>query len=242
VLINWLIKKSAIILLTIPFFVNGQDYNEAVHQSYLFFPYPMQEKKWHASLGVTFTTIPRVIAEEVQISVPAIDYHVLRKIAKGFYLDGRMNVQILQNHLSLGPRWTYIINNKFSFSLGDDIAWWFGVLNIEGFKTTANGWLNYPSLSAGYRINNGLLLTLKSELLINLYYQSKVADEMASYSHQAFSGWATGIILEQPFYKKTNFILGFRAIQTKFFWQTWCLFKTFKPKLFYPEFTMGINL
>jgi hypothetical protein len=238
----YLIERLIFICLGIPIFSQGQDFKDPVHQPYIFFPYPMEQNKFQSSLGLTFTTIPAVMAEEAQISAPAGDYHALRKINKGFYLDGRVHFQFLQNHFSLGLRWAFVVNPKLSFSFGDDIAWWFGILNIEGFKTNLNGWLNYPNFSAGLRVRKQILLTVKTEVLLNLYYQSKVSNEVTSYSHQTFSGWATSFMMEQPFYKKTNFIIGFRAMRSNFFWQTWSLYGTFKPKLFYPEIITGFIL
>jgi len=113
---------------------------------------------------------------------------------------------------------------------------------IGDFKTKANGWLNYPNASIGYRIRRSLLLTLKVEGTINLSYFSKVGDQVTSYSHNTYTGWATSLILEQPFYKKKNFIIGFKAQYTNFFWQTWSLYETFDRKLFYPEVIVGFIL
>jgi len=211
-------------------------------QSYIFFPYPIYGKKWHSSIGFTMTKFPQEITEETQVRVPAGDYHVTRKIYKGFYMDGRINFQVVQNHFSLGSRWAYVLNRRFSFSVGDDMGWWFGNLNIGDFKTKANGWLNYPNISFGYRIKRSLFLTLKAEASINLSYNAKVGDQVTSYSHNTFTGWATGLILEQPFYKKKNFILGFNARYSNFFWQTWSLYQTVDRKLFYPEMIIGFIL
>ena len=230
-----------ILLVSVPSFLYAQDTTHLM-QSYIFFPYPIYGNKWHSSIGFTLTQMPRDITEEVQVRAPAGDYHVTRKLFKGFYLDGRINFQIVQNHFSLGPRWAYILNNRFSFSVGDDFAWWFGNLNVGDFKTKANGWLNYPNASIGYRIRRSLLLTLKMEGTVNLSYFSKVGDQLTSYSHNTYTGWAASLILEQPFYKRNNFILGFRAQYTNFFWQTWSLYETFDRKLFYPEVIIGFIL
>jgi hypothetical protein len=213
-----------------------------VHKGYLFFPSSLKDKKWHTSLGYTLTGFPEEITEEVQLRVPAGDFHVLRQIYKGFYIDGRVNFQIVQNHFSLGPRWAYDITNRLSFSVGDDFAWWFGTLNIESFRTKANGWMNYPNISLGYRLKKELLLTLKEEAIFSLSYQTKVGDQKLDYSGNQFVGWATSIYLEQPFYGKNHLTLGFRGQYTKFYWQTWSLFATFNRYLFYPEIVVGFVL
>ena len=230
------------ILACLPVMCLGQLRADTLREKRLFFPYPMTEKNWYSSLGLTLTKMPQEITEEVQIRVPAIDFHVLRNLGRGFYLDGRINFELLQNHLSIGPRYSQVINQQFSFSVGDDIAWWFGFLNISEFQTRASGWLNYPNFSLGYRMHHHMLLTLKSEWMLNLYYQSKVGSDVTSTSHRTYAGWTLGIYLEQPLYRKANFLLGLRAIHSNFFWETWSLFEPFEPTLFFPEIIIGIPL
>jgi hypothetical protein len=202
----------------------------------------MQQRKWHSSAGLTLTWMPTNITEDVQVVAPAGDFHVLRKLFKGFYLDGRVNFQFVQNQFALGARWAYAIDENLSVSVGDDFAWWFGILNIEGFHTKAEGWMNYPSLSLGYQFNKQVLLTLKGEAIFNLYYRSNVGNELTDYNINKFSGWACTIALEQPFYHRTNFILAFKGQYTNFFYQTWSLYPSFTKKLFYPEIIIGFIL
>ena len=216
--------------------------SDSIPGPYLYFPYPMQTK-WRTSLGLTLTVWPQDISEEVQLHVPAGDFHVIRKLNKGFYLDGQVRFQILQNLITVGPRWAHPLTDRLSFSLGDDIGWWFGVLNnVEGFNTTANGWVNYPNISIGYRVKKDLLFTWKTEAMIDYNYHSTVGDLSVSKSVHTLSGWSTSLILEQPFYKKNSVILGFRAIYTNFYWQTWSLFETFDRNIFYPQIIVGFIL
>jgi hypothetical protein len=214
----------------------------AANNDYIFFPSPLKEKVWHTSFGFTLTEMPVEITEEAQLRAPAIDYHVLRRLGKGFYLDGRINSQIVQNHFSIGPRWGMDLSNKFSFSLGDDLAWWFGILNVEGFKTKANGWMNYPGISLGYRLKRELLLTLREEAEISLSYQSKVGDQKLNHYNNQFVGWSTAVYLEQPFFSQTHVTLGLKIRYSKFYWQAWSLFSTFDRYLLYPEINVGFIL
>ena len=220
----------------------AQKNRSPLNQSYIFFPYPLVGKNWHSSIGFTLTNMPEDITEEVQLRVPAGDYHVLRRLPKGFYLDGRISFQVLQNHFSVGGRWSHILNDRFSFSVGDDMGWWFGILDVASFKTKASGWINYPNLSLGYRVRNQMLLTLKAEAMVNLYYHSKVGEQILEDKNSQFVGWSGSLYLEQPLYKKKNFLLGLTFRYTKFFWQTWSLYSTFDRYLFYPEITVGFIL
>ena len=212
-----------------------------IYAKSVFFPYPM-EKHWKSSLGFVLTTMPQEITEEQHYRVPAIDFHVLKKVSKRLYLDGRINAQVLQNMVSLGPRWATPITNKLSVAVGDDVAWWFGFITTEGFKTRGGGWLNTPNLSLGYQFNNKILLTIKAEALMNLSFKAHAGENLVAGNYRLFSGSAFSIILEQPLYNHHSLTLGFRAIYTDFFWQTWALFETFQRNIYYPEVTVGLIL
>ena len=212
-----------------------------IYAKSVFFPYPM-EKNWKSSLGFVLTTMPQDITEEQHYRVPAIDFHILKKVSKRMYLDGRINAQVLQNMVSLGPRWATPITKKLSMGVGDDVAFWFGFIKTEGFKTRGSGLLNTPNLSFGYQFNNKILLTIKGEALMNLSFKAFAGENPVSADYRLFSGSAFSIILEQPLYKHHSLTLGFRAVYTDFFWQTWALFETFQRNIYYPEVTVGLIL
>src|SRR5258706_15161683 len=98
-------------LLCSALFSPAQDSIPLATTKYIFFPYPVSNKTWYFSLGLALTAMPQDIADEVQVRVPAIDYHVLRGMPKGFYLDGRINFQLIQNQASIGWRWARSLND-----------------------------------------------------------------------------------------------------------------------------------
>jgi hypothetical protein len=212
-----------------------------IYAKSVFFPYPM-EKHWKSSLGFVLTTLPQDITEEQHYRVPAIDFHVLKKVSKRLYLDGRINAQVLQNMVSLGPHWATPITKKLSVAIGNDVAWWFGFITTEGFKTRGSGWLNTPNLSLGYQFNNKILLTIKGEALMNVSFNAYTGETPVAANYRLFSGSAFSIILEQPFYNHHSLTLGFKVVYTDFFWQTWALFETFQRNIYYPQVIVGLIL
>lgn len=208
-------------------------------QPYLFFPHPMEERKWRTGLGLVFTTSPLEITEEIRLSVPALDYHVLRNLRGGFYLDGRLNFQLVQNHLSMGVRWAHPVTERLSFSVGDDIGFWFGALSLEGFNNSGYGVLNYPNASVGYKLADDLLLTFKTEAILNLRYHSLVGTSEISSTPNTLAGVGFSFLLEQPFYKQQHFTVGFRILYSNFNWQFWSLYPTFDRKLIFPQLIFG---
>jgi len=213
-----------------------------VNQPYLFFPYPLGEKKWHVSLGYTMTAMPEDVTEEVQVRAPVLDLHAVRKLSKSIYLDGRLQTQFVQGHISVGMRWAHAFNERLSLSLGDDFAWWHGKLEVASFDTKANGWQNFPNASLGIRFKDKVLMTLKGEAILNLGYTTSIAKDISQTKGFEFSGWAGTFMLEQPLGKKSHIITGLRGQYTNFFWQTWSLFETFDRRIFYPEVIVGFIL
>jgi hypothetical protein len=210
-------------------------------QKRIYFPYPM-DRNWQTSVGFTATTMPYEITEEIHFRVPAGDFHVLRKLGDKTFLDGRINFQVVQNILSLGPRWATPVSKRTSLALGADMAYWFGVINTQGLKTKGSGWQTYPNLSFGYRFNKAILLTLRAEAIMNLGIKTYAGDAKVATDYRLFSGSAYSVILEQPFYGKKSLSLGFRAIYSNFFWQTWTLFEPFDRNLFFPQVIVGLIL
>jgi hypothetical protein len=212
----------------------------AVRNPGLFFPGSMEAGHWNLSLGIHTFTTPEDLTEEVRVRVPAVDAHVLRHLYKGFYLDGRLLVQVVQNHLSIGARWAVPLNDKFTFSLGDDVAYWRGNLPIQGFDCKGRGWMNYPSVSLGFRSRHDLLFTAKAEMLITTNYAFTIEGKSVEYDTDVVSGSAYSLYMEQPFFKKTYITLGFTLAYTDFLWATWSLFDTFERNLLYPQITTAL--
>lgn len=208
----------------------------------MFFPHRSVEQRWDLSLGfVTFTT-PEDLTEEVRVRVPAGDVHAVYRLSAGFSLEGRLLFQVVQNHLALGARWAVPLNARFSFGLGDDQAYWLGQLPVQGFNAQSSGWMNYPSVSLGFRSRGDLLFTLKAEGLISTARGYTIDGKLQNYDVDRFSGYAFSLYMEQPFFKRNGVVLGFTLTSTKFLWATWSLFQSFDRHVLYPQVTVSLIL
>lgn len=210
-------------------------------QRRIYFPYPM-DRGWQTSIGFTTTTMNRDITEEAHFRLPAIDLHVLRNLGGKFYLDGRINAQVLQNLVAIGPRWATPLSDRLSLSLGNDLAYWFGRINIAGIRTSGQGLQNYPNVSFGYRFNKKILLTLRAESIMNLDVRTHAGETEVESNYKLFSGSAYSVFLEQPFAGSKSMTLGFRAMYTNYLWQTWTLFENYDRNLFFPQVIVGLIL
>lgn len=204
--------------------------------------YPLPAKKWQSSIGLTFTTMPYDITEEQHFRAPAIDYHFIKKLSERFYLDGRINAQIVQNQITIGPRWAKKLSDKVAISLGNDVGLWFGYLKLQGLNTRGFGFQNFPNASVGFTFRKNILVTLRFEEIMTLGVKTHTGEIDVESDYKLFSGSAYSLVLEQPFYGKRHISLGFRAIYSSFFWQTWSFFETFDRNIFYPQIIVGLML
>ena len=238
------ISLTAIFISACRFSGSAQDRDtlpDAKHAA-INFPYPMYRDKWRTSLGVSFLFTPEDITEEVQIAVPAIDFRALRKISDHLVAEGRINAQVVQNQLIMGLNYVAPISNHFYFSVGAGAGFWFGFINFQGFDSKGSGWLGYPNASFGWRSNRNLLVTLRAQSTINLYYKAYNGKVETSAQKWFYNGETYTISLEQAFYKKHHLTLSFSAINNYFFWQTWVLFYQVDRKIYYPQVTVGFIL
>ena len=210
-------------------------------QKRIFFPYPM-DKVWQTSVGFTATTLPRAITEEAHFRIPAVDLHLLRRLGKNLYADARVNFQVIQNLVTLGPRLPFKLSDRLSMALGNDVGFWFGNINVASIKTHGHGFQNYPNISFGYRFNKRILLTLRAESIMNFGVKTKAAETEVASDYRLFSGSAYSVILEQPFAGSKSMTLGFRAMYTDYHWQTWTLFESYERNLFFPQIIVGLIL
>jgi len=232
----WALLLLMTLLITAPT-VRGQNLEPAQTKPLIFYPQRLSEGAWWNSVGFTAGAPPVEITEALQVRWPAFDYHTLYGLPKGFLLDGRATVQVLQNRLSAGPKWASAVG-PVSFSIGWDLAYWFGALTVGQFDSKAHGWESTPNITLGYQLGD-VAASLKSEAIYVHSLTTYQADLEVGSTKRTFAGYAFTITLEQPFYKDQYLTLGFRAMYTKFYWMTWSLFPTFDRYLFFPEIIVG---
>ena len=203
-------------------------------------PAPLRLWQWERSIGLSLSTLPRVIVEEELNQSPALDLRSRLGLPWGFSADARLLIQVLTNHLEFGGSWSFAIG-RFAVSLGDNSAWWFGFLTIDGFDNSANGWLNYPNISLGYDFGR-FRVVLRAEMLLVLSFRSYAGDYLLSSDKNGFGGFSSSVTIEQPFWKNTHVLIGFKASYLKYFYQSWFTYETFNRYLFIPELSFGFIL
>ncbi|MGV3527837.1 MAG: hypothetical protein ACO1OO_03000 [Flavisolibacter sp.] len=210
-------------------------------QKFIYFPHPLNAGS-RTSLGFISTVMPNEITEEVHYRIPAADVHVMKKIAGNVDLDARLLAQGVQNMVMAGPKWSFPLTDRISAAVSDQLGFWFGFINAENIRTKGSGFQNYPGISVGYRFNKSILVSLKAESIMNFGIRTKAGNIYVKSDYRLFSGSAYTLALEQPFTGGRSMTLGFRAIYTDYYWQTWTLFENYDRNLFFPQIIVGLIL
>jgi len=209
---------------------------------YFIYPQPEMEGKYISSVGLLAAGLPEDQVEEASTTIrgPLFNYRGLYGLSKNFQLDGAVYTNIITFHFSVGPKWGLSFD-RFAFTVGYDIAYWFGKLERYGFQSKIRGWISYPNLTVGYEFER-FAISVKSELIILTSLKESQDDIDVETDRSSFAGVTLGFYIEQPLWKDNYMLIGLKMNFTKFYYPTWAAFATFDRYLYIPEIVLGINL
>jgi len=239
-----MVKKYILKIFLLPMFLLfetsiAQQLN--FQENTFFYPHSYQSGQIIQSLGLSTAKLPEDVVETDDVfRAPLFSYKLKYGLPENFLAEGGVESNLITFHFALGPKWNYSIE-KFGFSVGGDIAYWFGQLEQFGFDTKFNGWMMYPNLSAGYRFDK-FTLSIKSEVVLNLAETSKNGELEISNDLDFYNGWTIGIYLEQPLWKDNFVVIGIRSTFLKFYYPMWAAFSTFDRTFYIPEATFTFIL
>jgi hypothetical protein len=212
-----------------------------MNKNTFFFPHAYYSSQMISSLGLATAKLPEDVVETDDVfRGPLFSYRLKYGLPANFVGEGGVETNFITWHISLGPKWNYSIE-RWGFSVGADIAYWFGQLKQFGFDTSVSGWILYPNVSAGYRFNK-FAISVKSELVFNLAETSKNGELEIENDLDFFNGWTIGVYLEQPLWKDNFVVIGIRSTFLKFYYPMWAAFSTFDRTFFIPEATFTFIL
>lgn len=185
------------------------------------------------SLGISITNVPKDIVEEEINRFPFLDVHCVFPLPLHFALTGHLNTMILTNRVSMGLRWGYQID-KLALTLGNDFAFLYGFVTLEGFDNSINSWLFYPNINLGYDFGDFQFIA-KAEMEYLTSQSTYAGDIAVTDSRNRRNGYAFSGIIEQPFYGKQKLAIGLKISYSDFVYQAWPAFETFKRILITPE-------
>ena len=207
------------------------------NENTFFFPHTFQNQQIISSLGLSTAKLPEDIVETDDIfRAPLFSFRMKYGLPENFLAEGGLETNFVTLKNSLGPKWNYHFD-RWGFSVGGDISYWFGQLQYFGFDTKTYGWMLYPNISAGYQFDK-LAISLKSELVLNLAQTSKNGEIEISSNQDFVNGFTVGLYIEQPLWKDNFVVFGIRSTFLKFYYPMWAAFSTFDRVYYIPEVTI----
>jgi hypothetical protein len=225
-------------LLIIPHYFYSQEIS--LNRPFVYYPGSLQKYKLHTSIGLTIARLPRPIVEEELDQAPMLDFHFRYGLPLNFSLFARINTIAITNHLSGGFAWSYS-PGRFSFNIGNSIAYWFGWADFSNFDVRTNGFIDYPEISLGYDFRS-LLLTLRLEAEYQLSLNSYSGDIQTKANKTRVTGFSFSLLTEQVFVKQNWITLGLKLRYSRYFYQSWISFSTLEQWFWTPEFILAYNL
>lgn len=208
----------------------------------MYYPTRLNVGELKHALGITLARPPDQVVEEFAavFTVPLLEYQLMYGLAENVQVEGRATTIFTANHLCGGAKWIFG-RSRLQFSLGLDLAFWFGALDTGGFDNTVAGWTLYPNFSMGHDFGP-FAITLKFELNMLLAHNKRTGGVTIQKAFSTFNGGAVTIYLEQPLWKDNHVAFGVKSNFLKYYYVAWPGFPTFEEFSYIPEFYMGLIL
>jgi len=213
--------------------------------SHPFFRYPSRPLpgEYLHLIQVGAAKLPEDVVEAASslIRAPLFEYQAMYGFQYGLSLAGGLSTNIVTFHIALGPRWQTEID-PFTVAVGYDVAYWFGqIKSIDGFDTSVRGWLNYPNVSLGYRIED-IAITVRGDMILSTHLGSFVGDTEVASDRNTIAGYSIALYVEQPLWEDNFVLLGIKSNYTKIYYPLWAAFSTFNRHYYIPELIFGFIL
>ncbi len=210
--------------------------------SEMFYPSRLAVGSMRHAATITLSKPPDEVVEEFAavLTTPLFEYQIQYGLAENVLLEGKFTTIYASNHLSGGGKWI-AGGNPFGFSIGTDLAFWFGSLKIEGFDNTVSGWTLYPNASVGYHFRR-FTITLRIEINMLISQTKRTGGITLQKTSSEFNGGAFTIYLEQPLWKDHYVAFGVKSNFVRYYYVVWPGFPTFQHYSYIPEFSMTLIL
>lgn len=195
---------------------------------------------WSTAVGLRVLYVPQDIAEEEINKAPSVDASFALALPASVDLRTSATVQYLTNEFRLGSRWSVGVGS-LRMGIANDISYWFGFMDFEGFDNHIRGMIDYPSVDISFHLDD-VASSLRFEGIYVLNQRSFAGELEVGSGKNFLAGWAVTAMVEQPFIGHTPVYLGARIAFSEFHPQTWFAFSTFKRKLLYSELLVGVLL
>jgi hypothetical protein len=210
---------------------------EEYRNHYVFAPDPLSMFTANMSVGLALAILPQPLVES-EVPLPAVDVRYRIGLPLNIGLVGRATSNYASTLVTAGPMWSVELT-RVTVGGGLKAGFFYGHLTfLEGFNTSATGWLAYPFATVGVRFDD-FTVSIAAEAEVLAQQQRRVEDIDVRSSDRTLNGGSLTVAIEQPFWKQTHIALGVTLAYSTNPYQAWLAFNTFDDRLFYPELFAG---
>lgn len=229
--------KACVLLLCCALAAHRVVAQEDYRNHYVFAPDPLNMFTTNMSVGLALTILPQPLVES-EVPLPALDVRYRVGLPLHLGLVGRASSNYASTLVTLGPMWSVELA-RITVGGGVKAGFFYGHLTfLEGFNTSATGWLAYPFVTAGVRFDD-FTISATAEAEVLALQRRRVEDIDVQSSGRTVNGGSLTLAIEQPFWKETHIALGVTLTYSSNPYQAWLAFNTFDDRLFYPELFAG---
>lgn len=192
------------------------------------------------SMGLSLTILPQPLTE-YPTPAPMLDSRFKLELPLRLAAYGRVASNVATSIGQLGGMFSIPIH-RLTIAPGYSVAYTYGYLTyVDGFNTTQERWINYPSLTVSWTFPRATL-SARIEAELQTSIRSWIEDQQTGGDKDLLTGALVTIALEQPFFANTHVCLGVTFQSSSNPYQAWFLYSTYKDRLFSSEFFIGLLL
>lgn len=204
----------------------------------LFHPDGPGAYRLRVAAGALVDILPRQTVESELRTVPQLTSDARFGLPLGFSASARLRAIVLTNQLELGGGWSHRVGD-FSFGVMDHFGVWYGIVELEGFDTTAWGYLNQPGVSVGVPMGD-VRFSLGVEGIIMLSQHVRLGDTThVSRQNVSLAGAQATLIVENFVGERGDVYYGIAAMYAAPDYQAWIAFSDSRSRLWYPRLLAG---
>jgi hypothetical protein len=195
--------------------------------------------EFRSSFSILFSSIP-IDWLEISLDVPILQFSTRMGLPSGFTLNGTLQTVFISNEFCLGADWNYVYG-PFSFSLGIDEIFLWGLFRMMEFQNNTLGFSTNPNLSIGYKTDE-VAYTIYSEF--NFLSSLNLSSGNSEINTDRFKspGGSVSLFLEQRLWSNKVMIVGLINNFYKFFFPAWPAYHVFQKLYYIPQVQIGLIL
>jgi hypothetical protein len=211
----------------------------ATGKGFLFHPSTTPLGKFRFGLGALYDAVDPAVMYGMSFRVPQLTADARFGLGKGWALKGHLNSMLVVNELLIGGAYAHR-SGAWSIEGSASLGIYYGKLGEFGFDATLISPQYRPELTVGYRLNDGVALSLKGSVLLMGPERASVGEVSGGLDNSnLFVGHSEMLYVENTNKSGSVWYFGLGAMTTRAYYQLWVLFPDSPGLYTYARATAG---